>query len=103
MNTIAVLENNEKRVSLVIDLDGPTQDVGRSVVAQTVIACDSGAASIRHSFTYAELHGDGALVKSQEHLPPIAVEKPSEGFLSAVRTVCEAGPWWNTPADLYAN
>ena len=102
MNTIALGEDNHKRASLVINFDAASAEGGRSLVAQTAISCDTGAASIHHSFTYAEANGDGPLVKAEEHASPKVLDEPSAAFSSAVRTVCEAGPWWNTPAHLYA-
>ena len=100
MNTIAA-EGSKKRASLVLELDSATEAGGRSVVAQTTIDCETGGAAIQRSFTYAEAFGNGALVLAQEHVPPIAVEKPGAALSSALRSVCEAGPWWNTPAQLY--
>ncbi len=102
MNTIALVESNQKRASLVINFDAESADGGRSLVAQTTMSCDTGAASIHHSFTYGGANGDGPLIKAEEHTSPVALEKPSAALASAVRTVCEAGPWWNTPAQLYA-
>jgi len=102
MNTIALGEGNHKRASLVINFLAASAEGGRSLVAQTAISCDTGAASIHHSFTYGEANGDGTLVKAEEHTSPKVLNEPSAAFSSAVRTVCEAGPWWNTPAHLYA-
>lgn len=101
MNTIVALEDDKKRASLVIDLERATIEGGRSLVTQTVMNCATGTTLIQRSFLYAETDGDGPLVKAEEHVPPIAVDKPSDALSSAVRTVCEAGPWWNTPAHLY--
>lgn len=100
MNTIAA-EANGKRASLVLELDSATEAGGRSLVAQTSINCEAGGAAIQRSFTYAESFGNGALLHTEEHVPPIAVEKPGAALSSALRSVCEAGPWWNTPAQLY--
>jgi hypothetical protein len=104
MNTIVVLDETKKRASLVVDLESPTNDGGKSLVAQTIIRCDTGTTLIQRSFLYAGPNGDGALVKAEEHVPPMSVDTPpSEGLRSAVRTVCEAGPWWNTPAHVYGS
>ena len=100
MNTIAV-EANGKRASLVLELDSATEAGGKSLVAQTTINCEAGSAAIQRSFTYAEAFGSGAVVSAQDHVPPISVEKPGAALSSALRSVCEAGPWWNTPAQLY--
>ena len=102
MNTIAA-DGNNKRASLVVELDSATEAGGRSLVAQTTVDCAAGRAEIQRSFFYAEASGNGALVLAQEHVPPIAVEKPGPALSSALRAVCEAGPWWNTPAQLYGD
>jgi hypothetical protein len=56
---------------------------------------------LQRSFTYAGRFGHGAVLHSVEHAPAIVVERPGPVLSSAMRTVCDAGPWWNTPAQLY--
>lgn len=103
MNTIALGEPNQKRASLVINFDAAGADGGRSLVAQTAISCDTAAASIHRSFTYGEPNGAGPLIKAEEHTLPKVLNERSAAFSSAVKTVCDAGPWWNTPAHLYGH
>ena len=103
MNTIAVSGDTGKRASLIVDLDAPTKEGEKSLIAQTVFFCDKGEASILRSSTYAERFGHGRVVNSVEHAPPIVVEKPSPVLWSAVRTVCDAAPSLNTPAHLYGH
>lgn len=101
MNTIVVSADNQKRASLIVDFDAPTNEGEKSMIAQAVFVCHKGAATIQRSFTYAERFGHGSVVHSVEHAPAIVVETPGPVLASAVRTVCDAGPWWNTPAQLY--